>query len=152
MKQAILTMMVALVASHAFAQSDQTKPAPERAAQETRRPGGFMGPGMRGGPGIERVFSVLTDEQRTSLREAMEGEREKVRDLEEKLRDARRALFDAALAQKFDESAIREKAEASAKLEAEITVIRAKAFAKLKPPLSAEQLQKVREAPAAAGR
>src|SRR5262249_29697806 len=100
--------------------SKQSEPRPRR--------GPFGAGAMGGGPGIERVFSVLTDEQRASLREAMEGQFEKVRGLEEKLREARRALLEAALVEKFDETAVREKAEAAAKLEAEVTVIRAKAF------------------------
>src|SRR6266478_3700163 len=39
-------------------------------------------------PGLERLSGVLTDEQRASLRQAMEAQREKMRDLEEKLRAA----------------------------------------------------------------
>src|SRR5437762_6482328 len=44
--------------------------------------------GGRFAPGLERLFSLLTDEQRASFRDAIEGDREKMRDLEEKLRDA----------------------------------------------------------------
>ena len=102
---------------------------------------------MRFAPGVERVFSVLTDEQRASFREAMEAQAEKLGDLEQKAREARRDLFETALTDKFEESAFREKALAAAKLEAELTVIRAKALAKMKPPLSAEQIQNLRRPP-----
>src|SRR5262245_49191062 len=77
-------------------------------------------------PGLERLFGVLTEEQRASLRQAMEAQREKTRGLEEKLRDARKELFEAGLKEKFDEEAVRQKALAVGKLDAELAVLRAK--------------------------
>jgi len=100
--------------------------------------------GGRFAPGLERLFSLLTDEQRASFRDAIEGDREKMRDLEEKLRDARRDLFQTGLTGKFEEDVVRNKAMAAAKIDAEITVLRAKAFSQMRPPLSAEQLEKIR--------
>ena len=82
------------------------------------------------------------------MRQAMEAQREKVRGLEEKLRDARKEIFEAGLKEKFDEEAVREKALAMAKLDAEMTVLRAKAFSKVHPPLSPEQVEKLKNAPA----
>lgn len=45
----------------------------------------------------------------------------------------------ATLAEKFDEPVVREKAEAVAKIQAEMTLLRAKALAKVAPTLKPEQ-------------
>ena len=123
-------------------------------AQTTRtnRPGGLRdfprGGEMSGtgrfAPGLERLMGVLTDEQKTSLRQAMEDQRDKSSALEEKMRQARREMFEAALGKSFDEEAVRTKAMAAAKLDAELTVLRMKAFSKMEPALSQEQLSKLR--------
>jgi Spy/CpxP family protein refolding chaperone len=83
-----------------------------------------------------------------SLREAMNANREQTLQLDEQLRNAHEALFEASVAPKFDEDALRQKAMAAAKLEAERNVLLAKAFSQMKPPLSAEQMAKIRTAPA----
>jgi Spy/CpxP family protein refolding chaperone len=95
-------------------------------------------------PGYDRVMGVLTEEQRASLRIVMEEQREKVRDLEEKARDARKEVFEAGLAEKFDEAVVRQKATEVAKVDAELIVLRVKAFSQMRPPLSAEQVQKLK--------
>jgi Spy/CpxP family protein refolding chaperone len=95
-------------------------------------------------PGYDRLMGVLTEQQRASLRAAMEEQQGKVRDLEEKLRDARKELFEAGLTQKFDEAAVREKAMEAARLDAEMSVLRVKAVSQMRPPLSAEQLEKLK--------
>jgi Spy/CpxP family protein refolding chaperone len=113
---------------------------PERVRRPQPNPAGAG----RFGAGFERFFGILTEEQRASLREATTAEdREKLRELEGKVREARKALFESGLVDKFDEAAVRQKAMAAASLEAEITVLRVKVFSKLRPPLSAEQLQKL---------
>jgi len=91
----------------------------------------------------ERLLSILTEEQRASLREITAGQWTKVRESEEKAREARRAMYEAALVDKFDEETVRQKAMAVAKLDAEVTVLRLKALSQVRPPLSAEQLQKL---------
>jgi uncharacterized membrane protein len=103
-----------------------------------------------GGPevGLMPVFSrVLTEAQRTSLRKAMETQRDKTRVLEEKIRKARKEVVAASFAEPFDENAVRAKALAAAKLEADLEVMRAKAFAQMKPPPSAEQVEKLKTLP-----
>jgi Spy/CpxP family protein refolding chaperone len=101
-------------------------------------------PGARRfGPGYERLVAILTDEQRASLQTAMENHRDKVRELEERLRLARRALLESALTGKFEESVVRLRATAVAELEADLTVIRFKAFSQMRPPLSGKQLQEL---------
>jgi Spy/CpxP family protein refolding chaperone len=96
-------------------------------------------------------LGVLTEDQRASLRIAMEQQREKVRELDEKLRGARKEVFEAGLRAKFDEAAVREKAMAAAKLEADMTVLRAKAFSQMRPELSAQQMEQLANSAPAGG-
>jgi uncharacterized membrane protein len=99
------------------------------------------------GAGIERIFMVLTPEQRESLRKAAAENRDQVRDLEEKTRDARKAVLDAAVARDFSEATLRQKLEAAAKLDVELTLLRAKALAKVDPPLSDDQIERIKNPP-----
>ena len=105
-----------------------------------QRPQGF-GAGDRLFPMLNRV---LTDEQRSSLRAALEPQRDKMQPLEEKLRVSRRALLDAMASGKFDEAAARQNADESARAEAELTVIFAKAVSQMQPPLSAQQIEQMK--------
>lgn len=129
----------------------ENRPPIGRQFQRPDRPGGFQsGPqgGMAGGglllPTLQRV---LTEEQRASLRAIMEGQREKTRELEEKLRETRRELLKVSVIEKFDEAAVRSKALEFAKLDAEFTVLRAKAFSQMKPALTKEQIEELKNPP-----
>jgi len=95
-------------------------------------------------PMLERV---LTREQRESLHAALEAQRDSMRGLEGKIRDARQALMKASLAEKFDEDTVRAKAFKVGKLEAKLAVLRAKAMAKVQPPLSQEQIERISNPP-----
>jgi Spy/CpxP family protein refolding chaperone len=146
---ATATLMAGVIFAGAQPGKDAATKAgtPDDATRPQRRQFGG-GPGAaRFIPGFERLQAVLTEEQRASLREAMEGQRAKLRELEEKIRDARRELLTAGLTDKFDEDAVRQKAMAAAKLDAELTVARAKAFSQMRPVLSSEQLEKLKAAP-----
>ena len=90
---------------------------------------------------------MLTEKQHISLREAMEAQRDQMRDFEEKLRDARKEMVQARFVQKFDEDALRQKALEAGRLDAELTVLRAKALSKMKPPLSPDQIEKLKNPP-----
>jgi Spy/CpxP family protein refolding chaperone len=131
----VISFAISILAQAQTSNSD--KPAPRRQ----------FGPPAAGrfSPGFEHVLSVLTEEQRSSIREAMASDREKIRDLEQKIRQARKELFELGLREKFDEAAVREKAAAAAKFDAEMTVLRVKAISEIKPPLSAEQIQKIKD-------
>lgn len=137
LKAFVLIGSVCLAISTPAQTENGDKPVPRRQ----------FGPAAAGrfAPGFERVLSVLTEDQRASMREAMAADREKIRDLEIKIRDYRRELFELGLRDKFNESAVREKAMAAAKLDGEMTVLRVKAFSQIKPPLSAEQIQKIKD-------
>jgi uncharacterized membrane protein len=115
----------------------------ERFGQGTGAPQpGLMA--SRASGAIERVFMVLTPEQRESLRKAGEENRDKVRELEEKLRDARKEIMAASLGKDFNERGLRERLEAAARLEIDLTVLRARTLAKVEPPLSAEQIERIK--------
>lgn len=90
---------------------------------------------------------MLDDQQRTLLREAMQKNSDELRSLDEKLRAAQKELMKAVLAEKQDEKAVREKAEAVGKIQTELTVIRAKAFAAVTPTLKPEQKDQLENSP-----
>jgi hypothetical protein len=104
------------------------------------RPGGFP---------IEAVF---TPEQRMEFRDEMSPHREKLRELEEKQATLRREFEEALFADKLDEKLVREKSTAMAEVEAERSLIRARAFAKIRPSLSEEQLERLKNMRADVGR
>ncbi|MFO1488854.1 MAG: periplasmic heavy metal sensor [Verrucomicrobiota bacterium] len=95
--------------------------------------------------GLGPVGNVLTDEQRNSFRMAMDLQRDRVRELEAKLRNARGRLIEESLGESFDETKARQQAVIVSGLEAELTVLRARALRQVQPGLSADQLKKIRE-------
>jgi Spy/CpxP family protein refolding chaperone len=133
----LITALSVAISSFGQTQNEGSEKAPQR-----RQFG--QGGAARFSPGFERVLSVLTEEQRASMREAMAEDREKIRELEGKIRDVRRELFELGVREKFDEAAVREKATAAAKLDAEMTVLRVKAISRIRPPLTSEQKEKIR--------
>lgn len=94
-----------------------------------------------GGPPIE---SVLNEEQRAEFREGMQAHREEFRELELKAARLRREYDEALFAEKLDEKLVREKSAALAEVDADRALIRARAFAKVRPSLSEEQLERLR--------
>jgi len=137
--QATLLVVALGVAISAFGQT-------QNQASDNAMPRRQFGPGAAGrfSQGFERVLNVLTEEQRASMREAMVVDREKIRELEQKIRESRKELFELGLREKFDEAAVREKAAEAAKLDTEMTVLRVKAISKIRPPLTAEQIEKIK--------
>jgi Spy/CpxP family protein refolding chaperone len=92
-----------------------------------------------GGP-----VGVLTDQQRASYLAAMKNEHARLAELQAQVLAARQDMLVASVTGKFDENVIREKAMAAARLEAEMAVIRAKVFSQVQPPLSPEQIEKIK--------
>ena len=133
------------------AQPDTRRPEERRPAvrdfQSGERPQ-FRGP-QPGQPGrFAPMFErVLTEDQRASFRVAMDSQRDKLHDLNDKLREARKEALEASVAEKFKEKDVRKKAIAVAKLEAEIAVFRARALSQVKPTLSAEQIERLKNPP-----
>lgn len=117
------------------------QPGQRPLAQQLREQNPPMGGGAAGGLG--RVALVLTPEQRTSLREASEEDRDRVRQLNEQLRAARKAVAEASFAKEFNEDNLRAKLDAAAKLDTELAIIRARTLASIEPPLSDEQIERL---------
>src|SRR5688572_12699697 len=118
-----------------------TRPAgqPEATARG-RVAGGANTPGGRGN--FVAGFN-LDDKQRELLREATQKESDELRKLNEKLQAAQKELVQSVIAEKYDEKAVREKAEAVSKIQMEITMLRAKAFATVSPTLKPEQREQL---------
>jgi Spy/CpxP family protein refolding chaperone len=116
----------------------QAQPNPDRPMRPHPPVGdGPRGPGgMRAGQGLPVMEQLLTEDQRDSMRQTMEAQREKMRGIQEKIRAARKALMTAALAEDFKEEIVQAKALEVAKLESELTVVRLKALAEVQPALS----------------
>jgi len=81
----------------------------------------------------------LDDQQRELYREATQKHGDELRKLDEKLRAAQKELVQAVLAEKYDDQVVREKAEGVAKIQVEITTLRAKALSVVAPTLKPEQ-------------
>ena len=105
-------------------------PRRERAPGDVPRPG-FQDPS-------------LNEEQRIAIREIMEASRRESAPLETRMRAVRRELQEAIHAEKVDEQVIRDKAAEIGKLEGDLAVIRSKAFAKLRPSLTPEQMARLK--------
>jgi Spy/CpxP family protein refolding chaperone len=100
-----------------------------------------FGAGERFFPALNRV---LTDEQRKSFRAAIEPQSAQIQPLEEQMRASRKLLLNEIAGAKFDEAAARRGAEQSAKAEVELTVIFARALSQMQPPLSAQQIEQMK--------
>lgn len=138
LNQALCTLAVAgllsavgLQGADAPAEPRQGRDRPEQAGPRGGFGGGFM----------------LDEKQREVMREAMQNHREDLARLNERLRQAQRELAEALLAEKQDQATIRQKAEAVAKVEVELTMVRAKVIAAVAPTLRPEQRQQFIENP-----
>ena len=87
-----------------------------------------------GGPG-----GVLTQEQRTKMRETMQAMQADLAPLTNKLAVAQKDAVKAALAKDADEKTVRAKIEAVAKVQTDIAVLRLKAVKEIASTLTAEQ-------------
>jgi heavy-metal resistance protein len=88
--------------------------------------------------------SVLNADQRLRYREALEGSRARMEELDTQLRQLQKELDDAMLDEHLNVDLIRDKAVVIARAEAEKTLIRARALAEIRPSLTPEQLDKLR--------
>ena len=130
-------------------------PRPPRGLGDPGGPGGPGGPNgprgprfsqqsPRGGMGGFPIEMVLDEDQRAEFREVMDGQRDKLRDLDEKNAKLRRRLEEALFAKELDEKTVRSLSLALGELEADRTLIRARAFAKVRPSLTEEQLERLK--------
>lgn len=142
----LLIATLAIGPLYTFAQtapavSSENRPVPQRPTAFPERLAAIVQLGDFG------FIRVLTEEQRNSFREAMADQRDKSHEIEEKLRDARKEVVAAGLVETFNEAKVREKALEVGKREAELAVIRARALSKVKPPLSADQIEQIKNPP-----
>jgi Spy/CpxP family protein refolding chaperone len=100
------------------------------------------GMGERMFPAIGRL---LTDDQRKSFQQIIESERGQIRPLEEKMRTSRQALLAQITDGNFNETLANQYAGESAKAEADLMVVFARALSKMQPPLSTEQIAQLKD-------
>lgn len=131
-----------LIASAADPQPDPQQRAPAPAVDRRADRQAAQPPADRG---FRR--DLFTDQQRDLLRESWQSHAEEFRKLGEKLRAAEKELTTAILAEKQDEKVVREKADAVARLEADMTVLRAKILAPVVPTLTPEQREQIDNSP-----
>ena len=115
--------------------------AEDAGANPGRRSGGG------GGGGGFAAFQNLNDEQRQALQQV----NEETRELTAKVTEARKELGGVIYAEKVDEAQIREKAAAVAKIDADLYVARAKAFAKVRSKFTSEQIDAFKNNPVGMG-
>jgi hypothetical protein len=85
----------------------------------------------------------LDDKQRELYREASEKNRDELTKLDEKLRAAQKELLQATIAEKYDDKVVQTKAEAVAKIQTDMTILRAKALSTVAPTLKPEQREQL---------
>ena len=152
------TLLTALVAGMTLApmlataqdRDDKPRPRPSDRPKASDRPSGQARPQggqPRGDYFLMRFRTILSEEQAASLREKAEASREAMSELGKKLFEKRRGMMGLVLAQPVDKKAIRTALRAVAKLEGDIAIMRAEIIAAIKPPLSKEQLDKLKQPP-----
>ena len=90
---------------------------------------------------------VLTQEQRTKMREAMQGSSSEMTQLTEKLAAAQKEAVKAALAKDADEKSVRPKIEAVAKIQTDIALLRLKGVKEIASTLTDEQKTQLDSSP-----
>ena len=121
-------------------------PAPPSAPPPPAQPDPTIRTRVPNNPGGRANFAGglnFDEKQRELLREATQKESDELRRLNEKLQAAQKELVQSVIAEKYDEKAVREKAEAVSKIQTEITMLRAKAFATVSPTLKPEQREQL---------
>ncbi len=106
------------------------------------------GEGQRGQPGQpfnpQELFRDLNDDQRNALRGYFESQQGVMREVGERSMRLRREITEATIADKPNEGLIRDKIMEAAKLEAESTIARARAFAQAREKLPKETVERLR--------
>jgi len=90
---------------------------------------------------------ILTEEQRTKLRESMQGARAEITPLMEKLAAAQKEAIKAVLAKDTDEKSVRAKLEAVSKIQMDLAMLRLKTLKELGATLTDEQKAQINERP-----
>lgn len=102
-----------------------------------------MGPGF---PGLKMVMALdLSDDQRDEIRSIIEKYRAEGQTMREQFASAREDMAAAMLADTLDEAAVRSRFQAIAPLMEEAAVLAARVISEVKPVLTAEQIQLLKE-------
>ncbi len=106
------------------------------------------GEGQRGQPqgpfNPQELFRDLNEDQRNALRGFFEANQGAMRESAEKSMRLRREIGEAAMADKPNEGLIRDKIMEAAKLEADATIARTRAFAQVREKLPKETVERLR--------
>jgi protein CpxP len=102
------------------------------------------GPGGRGGPGGPFADLNLTEDQKAQINKINDSYRESDKALHEQMRTLHENQADP-MSGEFNEGAVRQAAEARAKIQVELEVSRAKKMAEIASVLTAEQKAKFAE-------
>src|SRR5262249_54867961 len=89
---------------------------------------------------------VLSEEQRASFQKNIADKRAEMLEINSKLQASRQELNELMFSLKMDENLIRQKMMNEAKLEADMMILRTKAFADIQPPLTEEEFKKFKQA------
>ena len=89
-------------------------------------------------------LAILSDEQRASYRNLSAAQHEQIAELQTKLLGVQGELLELTLLTNANEKLIREKAADAGRIYADSVVLQAKLFAEIQPPLSAEQIEKIK--------
>ena len=130
-------LLASMAATAADAPAAPDKGAPATGDRPPAR--SFQG---RGGMGV-----TLDDNQRELYRDAMQKNSEQMQKLSDQFRAAQKELVTAAIAEKYDEATVKSKAEAVAKIQTEMTLLRTKAFSSVAPTLKPEQREQLANSP-----
>jgi len=90
-------------------------------------------------PGGGGMGGMLTQDQRTKMRESMQASQSELTQLNEKLAAAQKEAVKAALAKDASEKTVRAKVEAVAKIQTDIAVLRLKGVKEISSSLTDEQ-------------
>lgn len=110
-------------------------------------PAAFQARAQAPGGGGGGMGGVLTQEQRTQLRESMQAAQADLAPLNEKLAAAQKEALKAALAKTPDEKVVREKIEAVAKIQTDIAMLRLKSVKAVAATITDEQKTQIAERP-----
>lgn len=151
--QLTAVLLVCSLASSVIAQpareNQERRPQSQNRTQNDEPRGERPSNPPQGGLPFERI---LNDEQREQFREAMQSNREKMREMGERQQKLRAEMQEALFADKLDEEGIRKRAADLAVIDAQRQIFMARAFQKVRPSLSTEQLAQMKKAREEMGR
>lgn len=119
-------------------------PRPEFQGRDNARPGEAQRGPMNPQFNPQELFRDLNEDQRAALRGFFESNQSVMREMGEKSMRLRREITESAMADKVNEDLIRGKIMEAAKLEAESTIARARAFAQVREKLPKETVERLR--------